>query len=177
MSPVKNLSFLARGGGPNTARSERDEVAPPTHHARGKDEKWLAIETKKHALAASAASNDYLFSLANDPSVARHLIEKNVRKGVPSLLDRAEEASQLTNEAKIVYEDVNDTVASLDDVCDTPVFKSVYSKLFCATEFAKELLVELGPAPQSPHDKRLSLTPGHSRNGSAPPSESSTPHR
>eukprot|EP01061_Rhynchopus_euleeides_P032125 TRINITY_DN5325_c0_g1_i1.p1 TRINITY_DN5325_c0_g1~~TRINITY_DN5325_c0_g1_i1.p1 ORF type:complete len:175 (+),score=60.97 TRINITY_DN5325_c0_g1_i1:62-586(+) len=138
VSPLRNASFLSRA---SMSMERHDDWTP-----KGREDKWLAIETKKHAVAMSTASNDYLYSLANDPSVAQHLIEKNVRKAVPSMLEKADEARDIATQAKAMHEDVSFTVKSLDNVCDTPVFKSVHSKLFCATEFAKQLLSELETA-------------------------------
>ena len=154
MADVPSLSFSAlihsvprtgRFGGRGGAATDDASLSSARSSVlrTGRDgEKWLGIDAKKHAAFLTTASNDYLYTLANDPSVAQHLVERNVRRGVPAMVERGDSFRRLTADAAGVKGDLVDAIRSLDNMCDIPVFQSVQSKLQLATEFAKQLLDE-----------------------------------
>ena len=54
------------------------------------DEKWLDIESKKNAIQLTTDATEYVYLLANDPSVAHHRIAQNVKRAVPPIVNRTE---------------------------------------------------------------------------------------
>jgi hypothetical protein len=48
----------------------------------------MAAETTKLLQSVNANTHEYLFWLANEPSVGLHRVQENIRRNVPKIIDK-----------------------------------------------------------------------------------------
>ncbi|KAJ9449074.1 hypothetical protein DIPPA_30906 [Diplonema papillatum] len=112
---------------------------------------WLDVDSRRAATSICQGASEYFCYLANDPTVAHTRIGQNVHRAVPIMVTKTEQIKTRNREITGMKEDLVHTIRSLDNVCDAPTFKSVHSKLVCATEFARQMLQDAErshPMPQ-----------------------------
>ena len=73
----------------------------------------------------------------------------------------------VTTQVKGINEDIGFIIKDMEDMCDIPTFKSVHSKIFCATEFARHLL----------QGEAMSLSPQRSEGEVEEPVPAATPSK